>query len=116
MAYLLELHNQIMQARTRIARAQEEIELLTHASEELEAQAWFCSNCEKFYPKDSVSTLFGDRTTTETVFTDAGYGDDDEIAAVTRKIEYKACPVCGFQKQVGEGTVIAIRDRRRRGG
>ncbi len=30
-----------------------------------------------------------------TVYTDCGYGDDDEIADVTYLVYYNVCPVCG---------------------
>lgn len=116
MAFLLELHNQIMESKRRLDRAQEEIELMIERLDDLKGRAWFCPNCEKFYPKESLEHHASPRTTTETVYTDAGYGDDDEIAEVTRMIQYNDCPVCGYSVQMGEGTVIGVKDRRLRRG
>ena len=51
-----------------------------------------CTHCgARFVPIDPVEKKSTNR---EIVYTDAGWGDDDEIADVTRLIKTAICPVC----------------------
>lgn len=54
-----------------------------------------CLNCKKFFKEDSLVVSNYQETNVEVVFTDAGYGDDDRIADVTRLHEVIRCPDCG---------------------
>lgn len=55
-----------------------------------------CSKCKKY----SLIKSFKYKNKKEirhgvTVYRDAGYGDDDEIADVTYSVDYVVCPICG---------------------
>ena len=95
MAYLLELHDKIQDAKYRLAEARKEIDAKTAELKELQDKAWYCRNCEKYYPRDSVTQEQKKKTSVETILSDCGYGDDDVIADVTRLFTYNICPVCG---------------------
>ena len=116
MAYLLELHDKITYAQNRIDECNAELEARTQECRELTALALFCGKCQKFYPKESFTISETTRTSVETVYRDAGYGDDDEIADVTRSYTYHHCPVCGEPIQVGEGKYLYSKNTRLRRG
>ena len=60
-----------------------------------------CFNCKKFsLIKDFQQTYKQEEYKGVTVYTDAGYGDDDEIADVTYLVTYSICPNCGAEKEI----------------
>lgn len=60
---------------------------------DLEKNSVRCTNCKENFkiPKKLESKEF---VRTETVYTDAGYGDDDKVADVTYIGEFATCPKC----------------------
>ena len=54
----------------------------------------YCKDCRKYYPTKDVEYKEGLHTSEECIFTDAGYGDYDEYAKVTRRYTYRVCPFC----------------------
>lgn len=114
MSYLLELHDQILAAEKCIVDAKTVVADKIKDLNELKDKAWFCQHCGKFYPKETVTNSFEEVTNWETVHTDAGYGDDDEIAEVTRNVTYLHCPVCGKKYAKGIGMYLREKNRRTR--
>lgn len=114
MKYLLELNDKIEFAQKQIEKAQNEVQVRSDELQKLRSMAWFCNSCKKYYHKDSVTTSQEEETHTETVYVDAGYGDDDELGEVTRLFTYNHCPVCGMSEKISKGEVINISNRRKR--
>lgn len=115
--YLLELNDQIESAKNQIQEAKKLVDTKQDELKQLEDKAWFCRNCSKYYPKDIIITSIETATQCETVYTDAGYGDDDEIADVTRQYTCIQCPVCGkTQRASTKGQYMYERNRRKRRG
>lgn len=114
MSYLLELNDKICAAEKSIEDARKVVANKTKDLKELKDKAWFCQNCGKFYHKETVTDSIEEVTDWETVYTDAGYGDDDEIAEVTRAVTYLHCPVCGKKYAKGNGTYLREKNRRTR--
>lgn len=54
-----------------------------------------CANCDRFFKESDLTVSSHYETSVEMVFVDAGYGDDDRIADVTRLHEVIICPHCG---------------------
>lgn len=54
-----------------------------------------CRSCNRFFKEGDLTISNHYETRVETVFVDAGYGDDDRIADVTRLHEVIVCPHCG---------------------
>lgn len=115
MPYLLELHDRIQDAKQRVVEARKEIDAKTAELEELQDKAWYCHNCEKYYPKESTTQEQKKKTQVETIIRDCGYGDDDVLADVTRLFTYDICPVCGksYQRDY-EGVYLGYTNRRTR--
>ena len=89
------------------------METLTEKKKELLDNSYYCNKCNQYFEK----IHWGHRTEEELhkgicVFTDAGYGDDDEYADVTYKVYYLVCPYCGARKEFSK---IAIKEENRRG-
>ena len=66
-----------------------------------------CSNCGAILYRESLTAGTYATTSTETVYTDCAYGEDDEIAEVTVIHHVKRCPKCGYEieshkEKVGE--------------
>lgn len=60
-----------------------------------------CFECKKFSPiKDFKKTYKQEENKGVIVYTDAGYGDNDEIADVTYLVTYSVCPKCGAEKEI----------------
>lgn len=114
MAYLLELHDKIVAAENAVARAKQVVAEKTDELNSLKELVWYCPQCKKNYPKESVTRSFGEVTRYETVYIDAGYGDDDELAEVTRLVTYLQCPVCGEQFAQGQGQYLREANRHTR--
>lgn len=114
MSYLLELHDKILDAERQVSEAKKVLSKKTDELKELENLVWFCPNCEKNYPKESVTRCFREVTGIETVYTDSGYGDDDEIAEVTRLVPFLQCPVCGQSCKAGIGSKLHEKNRHTR--
>lgn len=59
-----------------------------------------CSKCNKYFLKTKYTKTWETETyKDELVYSDAGYGDDDEYADVTYNIEYLICPSCGAKNE-----------------
>ena len=114
MAHLWELDKKINLAIEKLEEAEAEAVRQKALVEELKKTAWFCWKCQKYYPTDICGHEKKREVTTETVYTDAGWGDDDEIAEVTRLVPYISCPVCGFTTQSGKGIFLFASNTRRR--
>ena len=56
-----------------------------------------CRNCGAILYQDNLTSGTYATTSTETVYQDCGYGDDDEIAEVTYLHHIKRCPKCGCE-------------------
>ena len=54
-----------------------------------------CSNCKKYYPIKSYKIEETDVNSSCLVYSDCGYGDDDEYAKCIYHIKYRICPKCG---------------------
>ena len=60
-----------------------------------------CSTCKKFsLIKDFKKIHKQKEDKGVTVYVDAGYGDDDEIADVTYLVTYSVCPNCGAESEI----------------
>lgn len=114
MSFLLELNNKIEFAKNRIAEAEREVKDRQRELKELQTQAWYCQECGKYYPKSTTGKSQQEVTTVETVYHDAGYGDDDELANVTRLVTFIHCPVCGQSHPEGPGRYLRESNRRTR--
>lgn len=54
-----------------------------------------CSKCGRYSLKKRFKITYGTELVKGvTVYTDAGYGDDDELADVTYSVKYRVCPLC----------------------
>ena len=114
MSYLLELNDKIIAAENAVTEAKKTVVTKTAELTKLRELSWYCSNCAKHYPKESVTSSIEEVTKVEIVYTDAGYGDDDEIAEVTRAVTYLHCPVCGKKYAKGTGTYLREKNRHTR--
>lgn len=112
--YLLELNDKIENALAEIAKAESVVAEKKAELKQLNKLSWYCLNCKKHYPKDKVIRSYEKVTAIETVYTDAGYGDDDEIAEVTRLATVLQCPVCGRRFIQNGGTKLGERNRHTR--
>ncbi len=91
----------------------EYMEVLTKEKKKLLDDSYYCKECKQYFEK----LHWGHRTEEELhkgvcVFTDAGYGDDDEYADVTYRIYYLVCPYCGARKEFSK---IKLKEENRRG-
>lgn len=116
MTYLWELHDQIKSAEKKMHEAEGEVMRQKKALVDLMNKAWFCPDCRKYYALDDCGRTMREETNTEITYTDAGYGDNDEIAEVTRSFTYIICPVCGHQEQLGPGLFLREKNNRPRRG
>ena len=71
------------------------INQLREEKRRLVESANYCKECNSYYPKEDAGTETSTKVCTECVYQDAGYGDDDEYAEVTRLVTYDICPLCG---------------------
>ena len=55
-----------------------------------------CESCGTIVCRENLAAGTYTTTSTETVYQDCGYGDDDEIAEVTYLHHVKRCPKCGY--------------------
>lgn len=60
----------------------------------------YCSRCGKYYLTKSYKIEERDKRTTICVYTDCGYGDDDEYAPAIFHIKERVCPKCGNRKEI----------------
>lgn len=114
MAYLRFLNDQIEYCDKQIAEAQVTLAKAQEAKKALTDKAWYCPACKKYYDKADCSKHNRQQTSVETVYIDAGYGDDDELAEVTRMVTFIECPVCGHQEQDGKGIYLSEKNRHTR--
>lgn len=90
--------------------------ILDESSSERESKYTFCPSCHRWVLNTDINPTSMHRITTrgtETVFVSlGGYGDDDEIATVTREIIYQLCPRCGGNMYEKSNTVTKEENRR----
>ena len=61
----------------------------------------YCFECKKYsLIKDFEKIHKTEEHKGVTVYVDAGYGDDDEVADVTYLVTYSVCPKCGAEKEI----------------
>ncbi len=72
-----------------------------------------CVVCKRWFKLEDLTEGSYKETKTETVFQDCGYGDDDELAEVTRMYTVKRCPRCGHELDK-KSYYIGETNRRRR--
>lgn len=82
------IEKEISQHKLDIKRLQEELKSATVGLIK-------CTGCDSYFKPEDLTEGSYKETTTECVYTDAGYGDDDEYAEVTRIYIVKRCPKCG---------------------
>ena len=82
-----------------ILRHEADLKILKNELKEATKGMVECKSCHTFYNPDNLAVGSYDTTATETVFVDAGYGDDDELAEVTRRHIVKRCPKCGYEME-----------------
>lgn len=85
----------IYELQKKIAQTESELIALNLELNRETKDSLRCSHCHEWLSRDSILTGTYEETKTETVFSDAGYGDDDKIAEVTRLIAISRCPKCG---------------------
>jgi hypothetical protein len=73
-----------------------------------------CDACKKYYSKTKVQSCYVHETRTETIYVDAGYGDNDMIGDVRYFVEYKICPRCGNKQEIGKMYIETKNERRAR--
>ena len=70
-------------------------ELTTKFKEKVAKKNLKCKVCGKYSPYKEFLTVYETITDKDViVYTDCGYGDDDEIADVTYHVSYYLCPIC----------------------
>lgn len=116
MGYLLELDEQIYNAKARIAEAEKVVAEEKVKLRDLLNKAWECPECKRYYPLEKCNQALEQVTNTEITYSDAGYGDNDEIGEVTRAVTYIICPVCGKKKPLGKGVFLYEKNTRPRRG
>lgn len=87
---------EISEIQEAIFSKESELRTLKSLLEEATKDKIYCSGCDSYWAKDQV--MVGSFTETkkgECVFTDCGYGDDDEFADVTYNHIITRCPKCG---------------------
>ena len=80
-----------------ILRHKADLKILENELEKATEGMVKCHKCNAYYDPKNLSVGTYDETKTETVYTDCGYGDDDELAEVTRRHVVKRCPKCGYE-------------------
>ena len=72
-----------------------------------------CSKCGRYSLKKRFDIIYDQELVKGvTVYSDAGYGDDDKFADVTYSVEYLVCPIC---KGLTEKSRYPIAESNRRG-
>ena len=66
----------------------------------IEKRYTYCVACEKYYRTKSYKYTEADVKTTICVYTDCGYGDNDEYAPAIYHIKYRICPKCGDRREI----------------
>ena len=98
----------------KIAEANYDLMYFTKQLEELTADMVKCSNCGAYFGESEAAIGTYVETTTEITFTDAGYGDDDLIAEVTRSHRSARCPRCGKEFSHTSAIVSIANERHRK--
>lgn len=101
MKFNVDLANQI---QSDIDRKKSELNELKYRIKETAGDLIQCKSCKLWLAPESLSIENYTATKTETVFVDAGYGDDDVLADVTRLHTVKRCPRCG--RVVDQSSII----------
>ena len=60
----------------------------------------YCNTCKEYYPTKSYKLEERDVNYTICVYTDCGYGDDDEFAPAIFHVTEYICPKCGNRKEI----------------
>lgn len=76
-----------------------------------------CPKCKEYFSvNEKIEHVGRQESEVECVYQDAGYGDDDEFATVTRHNIYSICPLCGKEMRREFSTIISTKDRHDRYG
>lgn len=64
---------------------------------------WFCRNCRKYIPLKETKVLQEEELREGVlVYSDSGYGDDDEYGDATYFVENRVCLKCGNKEKIRE--------------
>ena len=81
----------------------------------IEKSYYKCSKCGRYSLKKRFKTSNGERLVKGvTVYSDAGYGDDDEIADITYSVKYLVCPFCNGLTEQSKYPLVESNRRSRR--
>lgn len=88
-------HPEILEAE--IAKLEDRILKIKKELQDSKKTYTKCPSCKKWTLDEHLIPGSYRKTETETVYRDAGYGDDDELAEVTRAYLVMKCPHCGYE-------------------
>lgn len=88
------------------------INLLKEELQNLNGSYKKCPSCHQYIPRKELLTRYETRQKAECIHHDAGYGDDDIIADVTRRYYYEICPKC--KSQVFSSSIVLSETNKRR--
>jgi len=91
------------------------LELRNEYRSRLYKKYYFCSKCNKYYLRNAWKEEINKEINYGVVvYSDCGYGDNDEIADVEYNVKYKVCPKCGNKAVIGKETIREFNRRDRR--
>lgn len=88
--------SEIDKRKYEIARIEYEIEQLSSELSKILETHVRCPSCKEFISKKDLLIDHKTKTSRECVLQDAGYGDDDILADVTRYYTMRVCPNCRY--------------------